>query len=223
MINYNQIKMPTSYKILCFFLLIHPVSSCAEKQQNRVEIQTSTLTQQDGCDSPDADIECYFINMPETLESTMIIPSEGETSEELIITGTIFKADGKTPYQNVILYAYHTDSKGYYSKRGNETGVQKWHGKLHGWCKTDSSGRYTIKTIRPAPYPNNSIPAHIHSAIKMPDNSMVHINDFVFTDDPLIDEKYKSAFERQVGGTGIIELKKTDDTWIGQRDIVLED
>ena len=222
MINYNQIKMPTSYKILCFFLLILTVSSCAEKQQQRVGIQTSTSTQPDACDSPDADIECYFINMPETLESTMIIPSEGETAEELIITGTIFKADGKTPYQNVILYAYHTDSKGYYSKRGNETGIQKWHGKLHGWCKTDSSGRYTIKTIRPAPYPNNSIPAHIHSAIKMPDNFSLHINDFVFTDDPLVNEKYKSSFVREVGGTGIIELKKIDNTWIGQRDIVLD-
>jgi len=214
--------MPTSYKILCFFLLIFTVSSCTENQQHRVGIQNSESTQQEGCDSPDADIECYFINMPETLESTMIIPSEGETAEELIITGTIFKADGKTPYQNVILYAYHTDSKGYYSKRGNETGVQKWHGKFHGWCKTDSTGRYIIKTIRPAPYPNNSIPAHIHSAIKMPDNSMLHINDFVFTDDPLVNEKYKSSFERQVGGTGIIELKKIDNTWIGQRDIVLD-
>jgi protocatechuate 3,4-dioxygenase beta subunit len=192
-----------------------------EAQQDRIRVQT--LTNDDCDDSPDVNIECYFINMPESLENTMTIPTTGESADELIISGTIFKADGKTPYQNVILYAYHTDSRGYYSKSGNETGIQKWHGKLHGWCKTDSEGRYTIKTIRPAPYPNNSIPAHIHSALKLPDDSKLYINDFVFTDDPLIDEKYKSSFEREVGGTGIIELKKIDNTWIGKRDIILED
>lgn len=215
--------MSGSFKILCFSLLIQNFLFCTENQQNRSGVQTLTNTQPDDCDNPDANIECYFINMPETLESTMIIPCEGEIAEELIITGTIFKSDGKTPHPNVILYAYHTDSKGYYSKRGNETGVQKWHGKLHGWCKTDSAGRYTIRTIRPAPYPDRSTPAHIHSAIKEPDNSMLHINDFVFTDDPLVDEKYKSSFEREVGGTGILELKKIDNGWIGQRDIVLND
>ena len=213
--------MTTSFNILSNFLLILTVSTCMEAQQNKPGVKT--LTNDDCDDSPDVNIECYFINMPEALESTLIIPTAGETAEELIITGTIFMADGKTPYKNVILYAYHTDSKGYYSKSGNETGIQKWHGKLHGWCKTDSAGRYTIKTIRPAPYPNNSIPAHIHSALKMPDDTMLHINDFVFTDDPFVDEKYKTSFEREVGGTGIIELKKVDNTWIGQRDIVLKD
>ena len=213
--------MLNAFKILSYFLLILTVSSCMEAQQNRPGVQT--LKNDDCDDSPDVNIGCYFINMPETLESTMIIPSEGETAEELIITGTIFKVDGKTPYQNVILYAYHTDSKGYYSKSGNETGVQKWHGNLHGWCITDSAGRYTIKTIRPAPYPNNSIPAHIHSAVKLPDNSMLHINDFVFSDDPLINEEYKSSFEREIGGTGIMKLTKKDKIWYGYRNIILEE
>jgi len=213
--------MPTAFKILNYFLLILTVSSCMEAQQNRSGVKT--LTNDDCDDSPDVNIECYFINMPETLESIMIRPTAGETADELIITGTIFMADGKTPYQNVILYAYHTDSKGYYSKSGNETGVQKWHGNLHGWCITDSAGRYTIKTIRPAPYPNNSIPAHIHSAVKLPDNSMLHINDFVFSDDPLINEEYKSSFEREIGGTGIMKLTKKDKIWYGYRNIILEE
>ena len=190
-------------------------------QQNRPGVQT--LTNDDCDDSPDGKLECYFINMPESLESTMIIPTTGETADDLIISGTIFKADGKTPYPGIILYAYHTDSKGYYSKSGKETGIQKWHGKLHGWCKTDSAGRYTIKTIRPAPYPNNSIPAHIHSALKMPDNSMIYINDFVFKDDPFVDEKYKISFEREVGGTGIMELTKKDNKWYGFRNIILKE
>jgi protocatechuate 3,4-dioxygenase, beta subunit len=213
--------MSSAFKILSYFFLILTVSSCMQAQENQPVVKT--LTNDDCDDSPDGKLECYFINMPETLDSKMIIPTIGETADELIITGTIFKADGKTPFQNVILYAYHTDSEGYYSKSGNETGIQKWHGKLHGWCKTDSAGRYTIKTIRPTPYPNNSIPAHIHSALKLPDDSKLYINDFVFADDPLIDEKYKSSFEREVGGTGIIELMKKDNKWYGYRNIILKE
>ena len=213
--------MPTSFKILNSFLLILTVSSCMEAQQNRPGVQTFTNDECD--DSPDGKLECYFINMPETIESTMIIPTTGETAEELIITGTIFKADGKTPYPGIILYAYHTDSKGYYSKSGKETGIQKWHGKLHGWCKTDSSGSYTIKTIRPAPYPGNLFPAHIHASIKTPDGYYFHINDYVFKDDPLVNKKYESALPYEIGGTGVMELKKMDNVWIGQRNIILED
>ena len=57
----------------------------------------------------------------------MTIAGKNEPGEKLIISGTIYKADGKSPYPNITIYAYHTDSKGYYSKNGTETGVQKWH------------------------------------------------------------------------------------------------
>jgi len=180
-----------------------------------------TSSQPDDCDNPDANIECYFLNMPESLSYILTIPYENETAKELIITGTIFKSDGKTPYPNVILYAYHTDSKGYYSKKGNETGVQKWHGRLHGWCKTDSKGFYEIRTIRPARYPDNSMPAHIHAALKTDNGQMFYITDFVFKDDSLVDEKYLSAINN-VGGTGVVDIKMTkENIWVGKRDIIL--
>ncbi len=121
--------------------------------------------------------------MPTNLTSTMTISNQKEAGEKLIISGTTFKADGKTAFPNVILYAYHTDSKGYYSKIGTEKGVQKWHGRLHGWCKTDKNGRYEMQTIRPALYPDNSMPAHIHTAIKTDSGQMYWITDYVFKDD----------------------------------------
>jgi protocatechuate 3,4-dioxygenase beta subunit len=122
----------------------------------------------------------------------------------------------------VILYAYHTDSKGYYSKSGRETGVQKWHGRLHGWCRSDKNGRYQIHTIRPAPYPDNSMPAHIHAAVKTVNNQLYWITDYVFKGDPLVNDKYLSSLSN-VGGTGVIELSNNlDNTWTGQRDIVLK-
>jgi protocatechuate 3,4-dioxygenase beta subunit len=153
----------------------------------------------------------------------MSIAKQDEPGERLVISGTIFKADGRTPYPNVILYAYHTDNKGYYSKTGKETGILKWHGRLHGWCKTDQNGYYEIRTIRPARYPNNSIPAHIHMTVKEPmDKGTYHISDCVFKDDSLVNEQYLQSIRSMIGASGVVTLKKsTEGIWVGRRDIVL--
>ena len=160
--------------------------------------------------------------MPATLTSIMRITNQSEAGAKLIISGTIFKADGKTPYPDVILYAFHTDSKGYYSKNGTETGVQKIHGRLHGWCKTDKNGYYEIQTIRPARYPDNTIPAHIHAVVKTSSGQIYRITEFVFKDDDLVDEKYISSLT-DVGGTGVVDIRMSpDNIWTGKRDIVLK-
>ena len=203
-------------------LLVLTFFSCGQTSSTRHNKQTITA-QKDTCDSPDANINCCFINLPTTLNSIMNIDILKETADKLIISGTIFKADGKTPYPDIILYAYHTDSKGYYSKKGDETGVQKWHGRLHGWCKTDKNGHYEIHTIRPALYPDNSMPAHIHAAIYTDTGQMLWITDYVFKDDSLADENYLSSLTN-VGGTGVVDIDKNSDSiWIGKRDIVLKE
>ena len=152
----------------------------------------------------------------------MQIAAPTDKGERLIIKGTIFKKDGITPYPNIILYAYHTDDKGYYSKKGNEKGFQKWHGHLHGWCKTDSRGQYEIHSIRPAPYPSHTMPAHIHCAVKLPQSSMpFYINDFVFADDSLVNKSYISSLNF-TGGNGIVHLEKGGNgSWKGTRNITL--
>ena len=153
----------------------------------------------------------------------MNIASDKEPGERLIVRGTIFKQDGKTPFNGVILYAYQTDNKGYYSKSGKEEGAQKWHGRLHGWCKTDQNGRYEIRSIRPAPYPNNMIPAHIHMVIKEPvNNKTYYITDIVFKGDKLVNDRYLKSISSMRGGSGVVDLRKTTQgTWEGKRDIVL--
>ena len=196
--------------------------SCGQTTSQPQVNQSSNRSQADPCDNPDADIHCCFINMPSALTSTMTIAQRDEPGDKLVITGTIYKADGRTPYPHVILYAYHTDSKGYYSKKGTETGVQKWHGHLHGWCKTDDKGFYKIQTIRPARYPDNSMPAHIHAAIQTDNGQMFWITDYVFKDDNLVDKKYLS-YLTNVGGTGVVEVNKTsENSWFGMRDIILK-
>lgn len=200
-------------------LLLCMCVSCKQSQSQAPQAQSALQSGRDSCDDPDAHIRCSFLNMPPSLSHIMMIPGPGE---KMIITGTLYKSDGKTPWPNVIMYAYHTDDKGLYSKSGRETGAQKWHGQFHGWCKTDSMGRYEIHSIRPAPYPDNTLPAHIHAAFKISEDEMVWINDFVFDDDPLVDKKYLASLNNP-GGTGVLTLTKNkEEIWVGKRDIVLE-
>lgn len=220
--NFKQRHMTTIINLRAFVgILVLAFLSCGQTTLPSQVNRPNNHTQADPCDNPDADIHCCFVNMPSSLTSTMTIAPADEPGDKLVISGTIYKADGKTPYPNVILYAYHTDRKGYYSKKGTETGIQKWHGHLHGWCNTDRNGFYKIQTIRPARYPNNTIPAHIHAAIQTDKGEVMWINDYVFKDDSLVDEKYVSSLTH-VGGSGIVEVHKTsENSWTGKRDIIL--
>lgn len=206
-------KMWTAFCLSLLSLLTLSLSSCG---------QTTLQHKPDSCDNPDAAISCCFVNRPATLTNSMRITQPDDEGEKLTIWGTIFKADGVTPYPDLILYVYHTDSKGYYSKSGNEKGFQKWHGRHHGWCKTDSRGYYEIHTIRPARYPNNTMPAHIHAAVKTNKGDMFWISDFVFKDDSLVNDKYLASLTT-TGGTGVVDIKKNGpDSWNGRRDIFLK-
>ncbi len=94
------------------------------------------------------------------------LPDFKEPGPKLEISGTIYQTDGKTPAKDVILYLYHTDQKGIYPQRGNETGWGKRHGYIRGWIKTNEDGQYRFHTLRPASYPNSRAPQHIHPTIK---------------------------------------------------------
>ena len=175
----------------------------------------------DPCDDPDADVACCFSQVPDSLTPVMAIADSSEVGERLVLTGVVYQADGTSPYAGVLLYAYHTDHSGVYSDRGDERGIQSWHGHLHGWCKTDSSGHYEIRSIRPGRYPSNAVPAHIHAALREPDGRTYWINDFVFADDDLVGETYVSSLTNP-GGTGVVTLERgADGVLRGGRDIVV--
>lgn len=110
----------TTYLSACGLLLLAFITSCNPSSHDPANAQT-LVQKKDTCNDPDANINCCFINMPGNLTNIMTIAAPNEPGERLIITGTVTKADG-TPYPNVIMYAYHTDHTGHYSKKGNETG-----------------------------------------------------------------------------------------------------
>lgn len=185
-------------------------------------IKTSlTTAPPDTCDDPDANPRCCFAAMPDSLTSDMTIAGPGEPGERLRLRGRMFQSDGKTPYPGVVIYAYHTNEKGIYAKKGDESGIHRRHGHLHAWCRTDAQGWYSIRTIRPAGYPDSRIPAHIHLVIWKPDGSEpYYIEDTVFDDDPLVDGQYRSDKGRR---SGIVKIQRQPDgAWEGKRFTVLK-
>jgi protocatechuate 3,4-dioxygenase, beta subunit len=149
------------------------------------------------------------------------LPDFKESGPKLEISGIIYQKDGKTPAEDVILYIYHTDQKGVYPQKGNETGWGKRHGYLRGWIKTNADGKYKFYTLRPASYPDTRAPQHIHPVIKEPNKNEYYIDEYLFTDDPFLNAKERAQQQKR-GGSGILTLsKKKDGTWVGKRDIIL--
>lgn len=171
-----------------------------------------------GCDG----CELMYIGMPKEIHSIDTSSGWNEKGQKLILTGTVFQLDGKTPAKDVIIYYWQTDNDGYYSSKEGLDGRVKEHGNIRGWAKTGADGKYTIKTIRPAPYPDDVTPAHIHLSIKEPDiENEYYTDDIHFDDDKLlIPYKKKTKLENR-GGSGIVRILLKDNLQIAEHDIIL--
>ncbi len=161
--------------------------------------------------------------VPENVSWRTIIPPKGESGEKLIISGTVYLPDGKTPAKDVIVYVHHTNNKGIYPKKGNEKGNGKYHGYLRGWMKTNANGRYEFETIRPAPYhSHDGEPAHIHYNIEARNYSEYWLTGLWFSDDHRVNA-YKNKIERNGGFTNITTLTKDEGNVLrGKRNIILQ-
>lgn len=145
---------------------------------------------------------------PNDVTQKAVLAEEKDAGEKLLISGTVFQKDGKTPAPNILIYAYHTNAQGFYG-RGNG---EHPHGKHHGWMLTDSQGRYEFRTIKPAPYPIRDTPAHIHFTITGENFKEDWIDDIWFEGDQLITPEIK---KKQLSGKGgfepILKLEKNSD------------
>lgn len=90
---------------------------------------------------PDCDW-CGADEAQENISWQATLAQKDEPGTWITVKGQIFHPDKKTPAKDIVLYLYHTNAKGIYEKKGNETGNGKRHGYLRGWLKSDESGRY---------------------------------------------------------------------------------
>ena len=141
------------------------------------------------------------------LSWTDTLPDYHDNGPRLEVTGTIYKANGRTPAEGVILYVYHTDQSGIYPKRGDEQGWARQHGYIRGWIKTGADGRYKFYTLRPGAYPGRENPEHIHATIKEEGLTPYYIDDFHFDDDPIFTPEHRQRQPNR-GGSGIVKVTK---------------
>lgn len=164
--------------------------------------------------------EFIYIGMPDQIPAVDTSPGWTQSGQKMLITGKIYRRDGRTPAPGVVLYYYHTDVRGYYADRQGLDRQVIRHGYIRGWVKSDAEGRYSIYTVRPAPYPNSDLPAHIHPAIKEPGFTEYYIDEFVFDDDKLLTTDKRRRLEDR-GGSGVLYPTKIGEMQIVEHDIIL--
>lgn len=210
--------MPTG--IYTSFLLCLILLACSGR--NHVESQSPApvkMRHMNGASCEDC--ELMLAGIPKELSH--IDTSDGwfEEGQKLVIKGTVFLPDGKTPAKDVILYYYHTDQKGIYDPGKESNPGARRHGRLRGWVKTGNDGTYQICTSRPAQYPDNTIEAHIHVIVQEPDISQPYwIDAWVFDDDPYLTPAIRSRLDN-AGGSGIMTTITENGIQIAEQDVFL--
>lgn len=196
---------------LYFLLIFWTCTSCNAQMKS-----TTSKFVGGGCEG----CEAIFEYGNKKLTSIDTLPEFQSNQPKIKITGTVLKKDGKTPAENVIIYIYHTNRKGIYETKGDETGWAKRHGFIRGWVKTGKDGKYTFYTFRPTAYIDGSEPEHIHITIKEPSKNEYYLDDYLFEDDPILTQNVRDRLSDR-GGSGIMKPVEKNGIFIIERNIIL--
>lgn len=157
------------------------------------------------------------IEVPDSVSWRTAFPITRDDGEPMIISGTVYKADGKTPAPNTLIYFYHTDKYGIYGRTGEPP-----HGRFRGWMLTDSKGRYEFSSIRPASYPNSTQSQHVHMTVTTLERREDWIDSILFEGDRFITERERGWSGKRGGFNPIITVTTgKDGIQRGVRDIQL--
>lgn len=213
--------MKYRYYSVLIILLFHFLTSCSGQIKTNHQNQPPAPTAQKkivggGCDG----CELMFVGMPADINHVDTSSGWKETGQKLLLTGTVYESDGKTPAPGVIIYYWQTDNNGYYAPKDGMDEKAKRHGHIRGWVKSGEQGDYSIYTIRPAPYPGTDIPAHIHLSVKEPGiKDEYYTDELVFDDDRLLTGKKRKTFENR-GGSGVLRVVIAGDLQIAEHHII---
>lgn len=93
--------------------------------------------------------------------------------------------------------------------------------RLRGYLRSDAQGRYEFSTIKPGPYPNNRIPAHIHYVVTAAGYSE-RVFEIVFEGDPNIDDNVRREAAKEWSGFSLRRLEKDNQgVWRCTQDVKL--
>ncbi len=214
--------MNKKYFIIAFIIQYSVLISCNGQSKN-AGAKSGELSKRVGDDCEEGYCELLYYGLPDNIHWQDTSAGWYEAGQKLIVSGTVFQLDGKTPAPHVIVYYHHTDNEGYYSPRKDKPENQTRHGHIRGWVKTDANGKYSIYTIRPAPYPNDVLPAHIHIIIKEPDIANEYwVDDLVFEDDSLL-KPYRQKYPEKAprSGSGLLQVVLKNDVQLAEHNFIL--
>ncbi|MFK7969809.1 MAG: intradiol ring-cleavage dioxygenase [Bacteroidia bacterium] len=200
-------------KTLCLLILFVCLQSCSQKQK---EAPAHNVLVGGGCQG----CELIYEQMPAKMNWSDTTMGWAEEEKKLILSGVVYKANGKTPASGIALYCWHTDDQGLYDAGELDADEATQHGRLRAWMKTDELGRYELVTNMPAPYPNRVIPAHIHIVVLEPGINEYYIDNVEFDSDTLLTPAIRASRENR-GGSGFVEIFEKDAVAYTKRNIIL--
>ncbi len=136
--------------------------------------------------------------------SKLTITTKEEPGERLVVSGVVYASDGKTPVANASVYVYHTDANGRYTPGAKDDNRNP---RLRGYLRTDAHGRYEYSTIKPAPYPGDGPPAHIHYHVNAP-GYQERVFEIVFEGDPKISADIRARAAQEDSGFSLRKLTR---------------
>ena len=147
------------------------------------------------------------VHAPADVSWRTVLSEEKDRGEPIEISGVVYQSDGKTIAPNTLIYLYHTDFEGIYGRAGDAHG----HGKYRGWMLTDKDGKYSFRTIKPAPYPVNRFAAHIHMTVTTAKAREDWVDSILFEGDRLISPQERAQAGRRGGFNPILSFEKGSD------------
>jgi protocatechuate 3,4-dioxygenase beta subunit len=108
------------------------------------------------------------------------VAAPDEPGKRVIIKGTVFETNCKTPLKDALVEVWQTDAEGryYYKEEGY---------RLRGQMKTDKNGSYEFNSIKPGRYKigRGYRPAHIHIKVSYPGYRTL-VTQLYFKEDPYL-------------------------------------
>lgn len=148
--------------VICFFILIgvfyfkkNPVDTKLSVPKNTVFEREESNPSPETCKITGQAIEGPYYRA-EAPFRTSITPANAD-GEKLIINGTVYSSDCKTPLAGALVDIWHADANGTYDEISSE---YRYRGRI----LTDQNGHYQFETILPGYYRSGTgfRPRHIH-------------------------------------------------------------
>ncbi|HET9289521.1 MAG TPA: hypothetical protein VFQ49_00470, partial [Actinomycetes bacterium] len=117
------------------------------------------------------------------VERTAETVAAGRDGERLVVEGTVYRADCRTPLAGASVAVWQTNAAGEYGP-GQGTSAERCC-YLAAALRTDQRGRYRFETVKPGHYRGEAEPppAHIHFEVQHPDATGL-LTELLFEGDP---------------------------------------